>query len=154
MKDYSVNKLTAAAVTITLIIVTLITFSYSAYTFSTFSAGILENNGVYLTKYSEKLSNELDSVSGSIMNLVYSDSYFQLLSLSNYPDSKKIPINYTVWELIRGFTPICGTCFLYNENTDGSFFYNGKVMSQIADFSAQRQFFSSFKKATSNIWYR
>ena len=146
-KVYTLRKLFFLIITVTLLLLSVTAVTYCAASFSSYSDQVLEKNAMSLNKYADSLERDLAVVQERIRGLVYNDTNFRLLTLSNYPDSKIIPAQYTVQELIRTFTPAYGITLLYNSRQDRSYFYNGSTfLSADNYFSRERPDLQTFRE--------
>ena len=146
-KVYTLRKLFFLIIFVTLLLLSITAVTYCVTSFSSYSDQVLEKNAMSLNKYADSLDRDLSTVQQRIRGLVYNDTNFRLLTLTNYPDSKKIPAQYNVQELIRTFTPAYGITLLYNSKQDRSYFYNGNTFVSNDDyFSRERADLQDFRE--------
>ncbi|MBR6321841.1 MAG: histidine kinase [Lachnospiraceae bacterium] len=146
-KVYSLRKLFFLVIFVTLLLLSITAVTYCVTSFSSYSDQVLEKNAMSLNKYADSLERELDSIQQRIRGMVYNDTNFMLLTLASYPDSKKIPVNYNIQELIRTFTPPYAITLLYDGKTNRSFFYNGSAFqSNDLLFTSERLQIQEFRE--------
>ena len=146
-KVYTLRKLFFLIISVTLLLLSVTAVTYCATSFTSYSDQVLEKNAMSLNKYADSLERDLAAIQDRIRGLVYNDTNFRLLTLANYPDSKIIPAQHTVQELIRTFTPAYGITLLYNSRQNRSYFYNGSAfLSTDNYFSRERVDLQDFRE--------
>ena len=138
-KVYSLRKLFFLVIFVTLFLLSAVAVTYCIVSFSSYTSQVIEKNAMGLNKYADTLERELTTVQQRVRSLAYSDTNFNLLTISNYPDSKKIPVHHHVRELIRTFTPDYGIALLYDSRQNQSYFYNGSAFAQENGFFPREQ---------------
>ena len=145
-KEYSINKLFFVTVLVTLLLLAGAAAGYSVYSFYSYTNQINESNAVYLTEYTSMMKGDMDNLRDQVRNLVFSDPSFQLLTFSDYPDSKIIPVNYTIQEIIQRMTPTCGIVLLHNSRTAFSYYNFGQTIFTQDVFTEKKPFLDSLRE--------
>ncbi len=145
-KEYSIRRLFFIIIFVTLLLLSTTAAAYCVYSFSSYSNQLLEKNALNLTKYADNLEQELNHVQENLRSLAYTDPHFTQLTFSSYPDSRLIPIRYSVQEYIRTFTPVYSITLLYEKRDQRLFFYHGSALFTNNDyFLNERRQITSFR---------
>lgn len=124
-KQTSVKKLFKLSFWITVLLLIVVTFAYGVYSVQTYASQILGHNAASLEKYTHTFSEDLDTLQDFNRTLVYSNPSFQLLSLNNYADSKRVVEQYNLRQVMLSHTPSYGATMLYDSLQNTAYFVHG-----------------------------
>lgn len=129
-KRRSVKKLFRRSSWAVVVLLASATCAYGIYSVHAYARQLLDHSLTTLEKYTATLSEDLDMLKEFNHNMVYANPSFQLLTLNNYADSKRVVEQYNLRQIMLSHTPTYGVTMLYDHAQDTAYYVQGNRVSR------------------------
>lgn len=141
MKYRSIKRIFRQTFMGTILLLTIATISYGLYSIRSYVNQVMYNNYAVLEKYTSLASENLTTLANFNQNLVYSNPTFQLLSLDNYADSKRVVAQYNLQQMMSSHTLPWSITMIYDHTLNEAYYVTGSAISQDQEYFLSRSSF-------------